>query len=185
MSVRGKFIVSAGILLFLVLVTWVVRSIPEPPKLVEPNNEPRIITYEGNALSAEKDGRKQWELVAEHIAIDVDTQNAEMRKITGKFYGEDNRVVTLTSDHGTYNQTTKDIAVDGNVKVVNTDGAELTCQKLSWVAEKEMLVAEGEARVKKEDMRANGDRIESTDGFNHIKIIGSAHIEKGAKDENE
>ncbi len=185
MSAKGKIFICMGILLFLALVTWVVRSIPEPPKPVEPAEGPRLMTYEGNVLSAEKDGRKQWELSADQISVDVDTQNAEMTKITGKFYSEDDRIVTLTSDHGFYNQSTKDIAVDGNVKVTNTDGAELNCQKLSWIAEKEMMVAEGDAHVKKEDMRAHGDRIESTDGFNRVKIIGKAHIEKGAKSENE
>ena len=183
MNKRGKFFVGAGVLLFLALVTWVVRSIPEPPKPVAPSNEPRIMSYEGNTLSVEKDGKKQWELQADTISMNVDTQDAEMENLKGQFYEDDGRVVTLVAKHGIYRQNTKDIAVDGDVKVTNTDGAELTSQKLIWLAAEEKLVAEVDVRVKKEDMRASGDRIESSDGFNRIKIIGKAHIERGAKDD--
>ncbi len=181
MSAKGKLFIGAGILLFISLIAWVVRTIPDPPQPVEPKNEPRIMTYEGNFLSAEKDGRTQWELTADHIIVNVDTQDAEITNITVKFYEEDGRIVTLVADKGNYVRSTQDISVEGNVKVSNTDGAELTSQKFQWIAEKEMLVAEGEVHVKKDDMRATGNRIESTDGFNHIKIIGKAHLEKGAK----
>ena len=183
MSAKGKVFTALGILLAIALIGWVVRSIPEPPPLVEPNDEPRIMTYEGNALSAEKDGKLQWELKADQISVNVDTQDAEMTGISSKFYAEDGRVVTLTADHGTYIHSTRDISVEGNVKAVNTDGAELTSKKLSWVAAKEMLVAEEDVHVKKDDLRASGDRVESTDGFNRIKAIGHAHIEKGVKED--
>ena len=32
-------------------------------------------------------------------------------------------------------------------------------------------------------MKATGDRIESTDGFNKIKIVGKAHLVKGGTSE--
>ena len=183
MSRKGKISIGAGIFLFLALVTWVVYSIPEPPKPVEPDNSPRIMSYEGNNISAEKDGKTQWELHADSISMNVETKDAEMENITGKFYGDDCRTVTLVAKHGIYNQSTKDIAVDGDVKAENGDGAVLTSQKLTWVAAKEMLVAEVDACVKKDDMMASGNRIESSDGFHRFKIIGKAHIEKGAKNE--
>ena len=183
MSKKGKISIGAGILIFLALVTWVVYSIPDPPKPVEPDNSPRIMSYEGNNISAEKDGKKQWELHADKITMNVDTQDAEMENIEGKFYEDDGRTVMLVAKHGTYNQSTRDIAIDGDVKVTNTDGAILTSQKLTWIAAKEMLVAEEDACVRKDDVMASGDRIESSDGFNRFKITGKAHIEKGVKDE--
>ena len=36
-----------------------------------------------------------------------------------------------------------------------------------------MLAAIGNAAVSRGDMQGHGDRIESTDGFNKIKIIGN------------
>ena len=184
MSKKEKISIGVGILLFLALIAWVVKSIPEPPQPKEESTHtPRVMSYAGNSLSEEKDGRKQWELHADTISMDVDTQDAELEHVTGQFYSADGRVVTLVAKHGTYKQSTKDIAVDGDVKVTNTDGAELTSQKLTWIAAREMLVAEVDVHVKKDDMRASGDRIETSDGFNHFRIIGKAHIERGVKDE--
>ena len=97
MSKKGKLSIGAGILLFLALVTWVVYSIPDPPKPVEPDNSPRIMSYGENNISAEKDGKKQWELHADKISMNVDTQDAEMENIEGKFYEDDGRTVTLVS----------------------------------------------------------------------------------------
>ena len=183
MSKKGKISIGAGILLFLALIAWVVRSIPDPPKPVEPDNSPRIMSYEGNNISAEKDGKKQWELHADKISMNMDTKDAEMENIEGKFYEDDGRIVTIVAKHGIYNQSTRDVAIDGDVNVTNTDGAILTSQKITWVAAEEMLVAEEDACVKKDDVMASGNRIESKDGFNHFKIIGKAHIEKGVKNE--
>ena len=183
MSKKGKIAIGAGILLFLALVTWVVYSIPDPPKPVEPDNSPRIMSYEENNISAEKDGKKQWELHADKISMNMDTKDAEMENIEGKFYEDDGRIVTIVAKHGTYNHSTKDVAIDGDVNVTNTDGATLTSKKLTWIAAQEMLVAEEDACVKKDDVMASGDRIESSDGFNRFKITGKAHIEKGAKNE--
>ena len=44
-----------------------------------------------------------------------------------------------------------------------------------------MLAAIGNATASKDDMKANGDRIESADGFNKIRIIGNAHLVKGGE----
>ena len=41
-----------------------------------------------------------------------------------------------------------------------------------------MLSAIGQAKVSNVTIRAWGERIDSTDGFNKIKISGKAHIEK-------
>ena len=63
--------------------------------------------------------------------------------------------------------------------VKNSDGARLTSDELRWEAAKQLLAAVGSAKVTKEDMLATGERIESSDGFNKVKVIGKAHLAKG------
>ena len=62
-----------------------------------------------------------------------------------------------------------------------SDGASLTGQELRWQAKESMLAAIGDAVAEKDDMKISGDRIESTDGFNKIKVIGKAHLVKGGE----
>ena len=54
---------------------------------------------------------------------------------------------------------------------------------LRWQAKEAMLAAIGDAVAEKDDMKISGDRIESTDGFNKIKVIGKAHLVKGGTSE--
>lgn len=88
-------------------------------------------------------------------------------------------MVSVNADNGSYSNATKDIALTGNVSIENSDGAKLTSDELKWTAKDEVLAAVGSAVAVKDDMRATGDTIESTDGFNKIKIIGHANLSKG------
>ncbi|SFT61783.1 LPS export ABC transporter protein LptC [Selenomonas sp. GACV-9] len=179
MSKRTKWLLAGGLAVFVALVVWTVATIPEVPQDQTKVEAPKTMTYEGNTLSEEKDGRKLWELTAERIEVDVETQDVKLVNITGHFYAEDGRTVEIKADQGEFANETKDISVKGNVDIHTSDGASLKGQELRWQAKEEMLAAIGDAVAVKDDMKVTGDRIESTDGFNKIKIIGKAHLVKG------
>ena len=182
MSKRNKFLAGLGVLAFVALVVWAVSTVPDVEKIVDKTDETRVMTYDDNTLSEEKDGRKIWELKAEHMVVNVDTQEVTLEKITGHFYAEDGRVVNVTADGGSYDNGTKDIAIKGNVDITTSDGAKLTSDELRWAAKEARLAAIGNATATKDDMKAVGEKIESTDGFNKIKITGKAHLVKGGND---
>ena len=52
-------------------------------------------------------------------------------------------------------------------------------KQIKWTAAEGSLTAEGDAELIRDDMRATGDRIVSTDGFQKFSIFGNARIEKG------
>ena len=182
MDKKHKFLLGAGAAVFAALVVWAVVTVPEAPAQTEkPAQSSKIMSYDGNEISEEKNGRKIWDLTAEHIEVDVDTRDAKLENLLGHFYAEDGRVVEVKADKGTYSETTRDIAITGNVSLKNSDGAQLTSDELRWEAEKEILAAIGSAKAVKDDLLATGDRMESSDGFNKIKIIGKAHLAKGGE----
>lgn len=179
MSMKAKILAGFGLLLAVGLVAWAVLTVPEPQPRTEEPEGPRIMSYENNVISEEKDGRKIWELTAERTEIDIDNYDTIMTGIVGRFYQENGRVVEVKSDKGLYSGESKNIKLTDGVVITSGDGAKLTSRELEWLAKEEILVASGEARVTKDDMLASGDRIESADGFNKIKVIGHAHWEKG------
>ncbi|SHK60137.1 LPS export ABC transporter protein LptC [Selenomonas ruminantium] len=182
MDTKRKFLLGAGLIVFIALVVWAVTTVPEAPQKTEdPQENAKVMSYDGNEISEEKNGRKIWDLTAEHIEVNIDTKDAQLVNLSGHFYAEDGRVVELKADKGSYEAASKNVVVSGNVSVKNSDGAVLTSEELRWDAVKEILAAIGSAKVTKEDMLATGDRIESSDGFNKIRILGHAHLSKGAK----
>ena len=181
MSRKGKLWAALGVLLFACVVVWAVRTVPQAPQKPQLEDGPKVMSYDNNTISEEKDGRKIWELTSETMTVDVDTKDVELTGLSGKFYEEDGRIVSVTADHGSYKSDTKDIQVDGNVAIETTDGAALSCGKLLWTEAEGKLTAAEDACIQQDDMQARADRIESTNGFHHFKAIGKAHIVKGAK----
>lgn len=183
MNLKSKILLGLFGVAFLSLIVWAVNSVPEPPTPTPPDDSPRIMSYEDNVLNEYKDGKLLWELKAKKISMDVDTRDAEMEDITAKFFAADGRVMELTARQGKYNQDTQNIELVGDIVGKSSDGAEITGGKMAWDNAKSLLIIEESVKAKKDDMRASGDRVEISDEFNHYKIIGHAHLEKGGRDE--
>ena len=95
----------------------------------------------------------------------------------------DGRKIEFRAERGVYEYETKDIHVEGNISVETSDGARLLSGKLDWLSAEEMLVATEDVKISKDDMKATGDRAESTDGLRHFWLKGHAHMTKGVEED--
>lgn len=174
------------ILIFIVLAAlaalciWTVQSVPQPADDAAPL-EKRVMTYDGNVITEEKDGRKLWELTAQSMEVDIDTQDASIENMDAKFYTEDGRVLHVTAPKASYKAKDKFLTVEGGITGDSTDGAHLKADRLEWSAKENQLSLIGSAELQRDSdaIKAQGDKIESMDGFNKFKISGHAHLEKG------
>ena len=184
MSTRGKILATTAIIFFVCLVVWVVRTTPDTPPPLEKFDPPTVMEYEGNTLVEEKDGVIIWELTCDKMRIDTITQNVELEGVKAKFFQHDeNKAWELTAKVGVYYQADNLIYVEGDVVVMNNDGAKLLSDRLEWLGEEEKLVATGNVRISKDDMRAFGDTAYSNDNFQHFGLLGHAKVLKGVKDD--
>ena len=182
MERKGKIIGGIILLFFVCLVIWTIRTTPDAPPQDDKLETPKTMEYSGNTISEEKDGKKIWELDSEKMVINTETQKAELEHLTGRFYQEEDKVLILVADKGTYDRNTKDIHVEGNVAVVDEDsGAKLVGGKVDWLNEKNMLIAADEVKISKDDMRAFADKAASKNGFQSFFLRGHAKILKGVK----
>ena len=182
MNGKRKLLLGLAGILFICVVVWAVRTVPDAPARQPLETESKTMTYEGNTIKSEKNGKLVWELTSETMTMDADTKDVDMENLTGKFYGEgEGRTLTLTAKHGHYDAKTKDVTVTEEIDVKTSDGAALTCDKLMWAEKEAKLTADGNAYIKHEDMEATADKIESTNLFHHFKAIGHAHNVKSAK----
>lgn len=180
MSKKARILVAVIGAAAVMLVVWAVSTVPDAPKPQE-QPEKRVMSYDGNTISEEKNGRKIWDLTSDKIEVDVDTKDMKMAGITGHFYAEDGKVAELKADSGIYGGESKDIKLTGNIIVTYSDGAVLTSQELEWKNSAETLTASGEAKATREDVLMTADRIEASESFNKLKAVGHAHIEKNAE----
>ena len=181
MDRRLKILSAVGVILFVCLVIWTIRTTPKSPERTDKIEIPKVMEYEDNTIVEEKDGVKLWEITTSKLRIDTTTQIAEFDKVSGKFYQEDGKVLSLTAKGGSYNQKTKDIHVEGDVEVLDGDGGKLTSNKLDFEGAEEVIIANDDVKIFKDDMQAFGDRAESRDGFKHFFLKGHARVLKGSK----
>ena len=184
MKIRGKMLAAIAGLMLVGVIIWAVATTPDGPPSTEKIAPPPIMEYEGNELSEEINGVRLWDLTAEKMIIDAGTQNAVMNKLLGHFYQADGRSIEFRADNGVYDYGTKNIHVEGNISIETSDGAKLTSETLDWLSAEELLVAEGDVRITRDDLKATGDRAESADGLKKFWLKGHAHITKGAPDED-
>ena len=116
MSTKGKVIAGLVGVVFIALVVWTVQTIPEAPAQPEPSST-RVMSYDGNTISEEKDGRKIWELTAEHIEMDLDSKDATLTGVTGHFYAEDGRTVDVQAAKGHYTAASRDVTIEDGLHV--------------------------------------------------------------------
>ena len=190
MSTREKLLALTGIIFFVCLVAWVVKTTPPEPPPMEKVAPPTVMEYEGNTITEEKDGQIIWELTCEKMRIDTLTQNIELDGITAKLHQQDeetgeDKSWELKAAKGVYYQVNKVVHVEGEVTVTNAEEAQLFSEKLDWFIETDMLIATGNVKIVKEDTRAFGDVAYSNNALKKIGLMGNAKILKGVKDDEE
>ena len=180
MSIRAKALAAVIAVLAAGLVVWAVATVPDAPKIV-PQPENKTMSYDGNTISEEKNGRKIWELTSAHIEVDVDTQDVTMQGITGHFYAEDGKTAELKAKSGVYNGRSKDVKLNDDIIITYSDGAVLTGKEMEWKNEAELLIVSGDVKATRGDTLLTADKLEASESFNKIKAMGHAHIERDAE----
>ena len=176
---RKKMVYVGAAALLVVLILWAIYTVPQIPTDSKNQEGPRTMSYQGNVITEEKDGRVIWQLTSDSIEVDVDTQDTSMHPVQGIFYSDDGRTLELTADEGRMERASGDIILSGSVRVTMSDGGSLTSSKLLWNAKESELAAEEDFALTRADIRATGDRISTKDEFQQFRIAGHAHIEKG------
>jgi len=153
--------------------------VPQAPAEVANVEQVSTLSYVGNVILEEKDGKPLWELGAETIEVDVTTKNINMKNIKGTFYQENGGKIHITAPGAVMDSKTKDIAMVGTVQVIASDGTKFTAQETHWSGQQAHFYGSGDVVLTKDDTILTGDNIESDINMVAIKVYGHAKIITG------
>lgn len=180
---KTTYLMIACSALFLVgCVYYFLRDEPITPKEpVQAANVEQVSTlsYVGNSIKEEKDGKPLWELGAETIDIDVTTKNMNMKNIKGTFYQANGGKIDITAPGAVLDSKTKEIVMTGKVQAIASDGTAFTAEETRWSGQSERFYGSGNVVLTKDDTVMTGDKIESDANMAKIKVYGNAKIVKG------
>ena len=155
------------------------EPLPQAPARVANIEQVSTLSYVGNSIIEEKDGKPLWELGAEIIEIDVTTKNMNMKNIKGTFHQANGGKVEIIAPGAVLDSKTKDIVMTGKVQARASDGTAFTAEEIRWSGQSERFYGSGNVLLTKDDTVMTGDKIESDANMAKIKVYGNAKIVKG------
>lgn len=143
-------------------------------KQVEARGDEQEAIVNGVILTETKDDQKYWEIYGETGKWDSQQGIAQLNKVIGNFYKDNEVSMSFESSKGTYNSKDGDITLYSDTYIVLKDGITLNADKLHWVNSKTPIVAEGNIKIKKgNELLSTADKITISPDYNSFKISGN------------
>lgn len=128
----------------------------------------------GIILTETKDDQKYWEIYGETGKWDSDKGIAQLNKVIGNFYKDNEVSMSFESSKGTYNSKKGDITLYEDTFIVLKDGVTLNADKLHWINSHTPIVAEGHIKIQKgKELLATAEKIIISPEYNSFKISGN------------
>lgn len=125
------------------------------------------------------DGRRQWEFVADAVAVGDDTVYRGVRQ--GRIYTEDG-VLTFQADEVVHNQSTGDLRISSNVEVTGEDGSRLKTDKVLYIADESTIYCPERVLIESDDVTASSNSMTWNLDTGVIEMVGEVEVvlESGA-----
>lgn len=129
---------------------------------------------DGIILTETKDDQKYWEIYGETGKWDSSKGIAQLNKVTGNFYKDNEVSMSFESSKGTYNSKVGDITLYSDTFIALKDGITLKADKLHWENSHSPIIGEGHIRIQKgKELLSTADKIVISPDYNSFKIIGN------------
>lgn len=128
----------------------------------------------GVILTETKDDEKFWEIYGETGKWDSTMGVAQLNKVIGNFYKDNEVSMSFESTKGTYDQKKGDIVLHEQTHIALKDGITLDADKLHWFDSKSPIVAEGNVKIQKgKELVSTADKIIISPSYDSFKIVGN------------
>ncbi|MBQ8460287.1 LPS export ABC transporter periplasmic protein LptC [bacterium] len=143
-------------------------------KQVEAQGDSQEAVASGIILTETKNDTKYWEIYGETGKWDSNNGVAQLDKVIGNFYKNNEVSMSFESSKGTYDSNKGDIRLYKDTFIVLKDGITLNADKLHWINSDTPIVAEGHVVVKKgKQFLSKADKIVISPDYSSFKISGN------------
>lgn len=143
-------------------------------KMIEGKQDEQQAVIEGVILTETKNDKKYWEIYGETGQWDSSNGIAQLNKVFGNFYNDNEVSMSLKSSKGTYDSKTRIITLYEHTFIVLKDGITLNADKLVYENSSKPIVAEGHVKIQKgKEFLSTADKIIISPSYDNFKIIGN------------
>lgn len=143
-------------------------------KQVEARGDQQEAVVNGIILTETKDEQKYWEIYGETGKWDSVNGVAQLEKVIGNFYKDNEVSMSFESSKGTYNSKNGDIILHEDTFIVLKDGVSLKADNLHWEDSKLPIVAKGNVVIQKgNQLVSTADKIIIEPDYESFRIEGN------------
>jgi len=143
-------------------------------KQLQSQGDEQEAVVQGVILTETKNEQKYWEVYGETGRWDSKQGIAQLDKVIGNFYKDNEVSMSFESSKGTYNSKDGDITLYEDTYIVLKDGITLNADKLHWVDSHSPIVAEGHIKIQKgKELLSTADKIVISPDYNSFQISGN------------
>lgn len=168
------FLAVFGLCLFGFIWSWIVTKDIRSNSISD-EVKSRKVVVKNLILTETKDENIYWELYAQSGSYESSSGHVVLDHALGNFYNKENEVVlSIESEQGTYEESEKIITLKGNALVVSKDGSSIKADTIVWKGRDEDIVAKGHVLVRRNsDFLATSDKAVFNYDFTKFKIEGN------------
>lgn len=167
-------VIAGSILLIGGFLWYVMGEEPDISKTVKDQIPDMTMSYTGNVLKEERDGKLIWEVTAEKIDVDANSKMAKMQNMKAKFYRDNGIVTELVAQEAEYNQKTNLITMSGAIEATESDGSLLKADEAQYDGQKRQLMCDGNVEVIKSGYHITGEHLTADDESGKVRVEGNA-----------
>lgn len=168
-------VIALSALLISGFIWYIMDESPIVSKTVRNQIPDQMMSYSGNVIKEEKNGKLVWKMTAETMQVNIETQAITMQNMKGTFYREDGVVTEITAEEAAYDQAKSLIMMKGSVEANESDGSSIKADTARYDSKKKRLYCDGNVEVNKDGYLVTGDHLVADQENGKIRVDGNAH----------
>jgi LPS export ABC transporter protein LptC len=149
---------------------------PRPtPRRTPPGIPP--VRVEGSAISTvDTQGRQQWDLRAETVAVDSAAGTVALTTVTGVFFEAGEPSVEFSAPRGTFFIGSRNVTLEGGARARAANGRTLEADVVRWIPRTRQLEASGNVVLRQGGITTRADRVVSDTALQHARFTGNVRV---------
>lgn len=160
---------------------WMLYIFMHPEKTPDPPVNPeKLIQFEGSKLEETKDGHLVWQVTADKIMVDPETQVMYLTNPKALLISDDGTELTITSPKGTADKTKKVLTIEPPIQAATNQGDTLQSKGTVYYNMDTRMVKGGNVVITRADTTTlKADAFETNTSLDQVSLTGHASVTKG------
>lgn len=140
------------------------------------------ISIQNLHLIEEKEGIKQWVLNADKAEVVNSKKITRLTNVQIDFFQKSGSHISVVADKGIIQNDSKDIEVEGNVKIINQEGYMLKTDNLKWISKQNAIRIDNAIEISGTDLSITGAGMRVNVETEVVEIYGGVRVLYYGKD---